>query len=161
MSEMGIRRLLFSAILVLLLAGSASSQITADKAIGIVDDVSVSKLDPALPKTPFLLWLNELLGGTSKVEWELTDCGTLTGIPTIDDGRDIPSCMEATVILTQERVLGIAIFVGTDKKGLSDMPRVVNIYIETDGNVVYFKRLSELEAALKTEIKKSGDTGGN
>ena len=156
---MSIRNVLLCATMVLLFAVSASSQITADKAIGIIDDIPVSKLDPVLPKTPFLLWLNDLLGGAPKVEWELNDCGTLTGIPAIDDGRDLPSCMEATVLLTQERVLGIAILVGTDKKGLTDNPRVVNIFIETDGNVVYFKRLSELEAALKVEVKKPGDAG--
>jgi hypothetical protein len=146
--------------LLIMLAASGFAQITADKAIGIIDDLSASKLDPALPKTPFLLWLKELLGGTANVQWELNDCGTLTGVPAIDDERDLPSCMEGTVMLTGERVLGFAIFVGTEKKGLSDAPRMANIYIETDGNVVYFKRLSELEKALKGEVKQSGGPEG-
>jgi hypothetical protein len=150
------RWFLFIAAMFLLLSGSAFSQITADKAIGLIDELPVSRLDPALPKTPFLLWLKELLGGTANVQWELNDCGTLTGVPTIDDEKDLPSCMEATVVLTGERVLGIAIFVGTEKKGITQNPRVANIFIETDGEVVYFKRLSELEQALKVSRKKPG-----
>jgi hypothetical protein len=150
------RSSLFIAAVVLLLTGSAFSQVTSDKAIGLIDELPVSRLDPSLPKTPFLLWLKELLGGTPNVQWELNDCGTLTGIPTIDDERDLPSCMEATVMLTGERVLGIAIFVGTEKKGITQNPRVANIYIETDGEVVYFKRLSELEQALNAIRRKPG-----
>jgi hypothetical protein len=145
---------LFIAGMLLLLTGSAFSQITADKAIGLIDELPVSSLDPALPKTPFLLWLKELLGGTPNVQWELNDCGTLTGVQTIDDERDIPSCMEGTVMLAGQRVLGIAIFVGTEKKGITQKPRVANIYIETDGEVVYIKRLSELEQTLKVSEEK-------
>lgn len=140
----------------MLLAGSAFSQITADKAIGLIDELPVSRLDSALPKTPFILWLKELLGGTPHVQWELNDCGTLTGVPTVDDTRDVPSCMEATVMLTGERILGIAIFVGTESKGISQNPRVANIYIEKDGEIMYFKRLSELEKALSLSGKKPG-----
>ncbi len=142
--------------MLLVLTGSAFSQITADRAIGVIDELPVSRLDPALPKIPFLLWLKELLGGATKVQWELNDCGTLTGVPAIDDERDLPSCMEATVILTGGRVLGIAVFVGTERKGITQNPRVANIYIETDGEVVYFMRLSELEKALSVDRKKSG-----
>jgi hypothetical protein len=151
------RWFLYCLMMFLLLSGTAFSQITADKAIGLIDDVPVSKLDPALAKTPFLLWLKDLLGGTPDVQWELNDCGTITGVPAIDDQRDLPCCMEASVVLTGQRVLGIAIFVGTERKGLTETPRVANIYIETDGDVVYFKRLSELEQALKvvgTKVEK-------
>jgi hypothetical protein len=151
---MGLRSFIVGFATCLLLTGSAFSQITADQAIGLIDDLPVSRLDPALPKTPFLLWLKELLGGTPNVQWELNDCGTLTGVPAIDDARDLPSCMEATVVLTGKRVLGIAVFVGTEKKGITQNPRIANIYIETDGEVVYFKRLSELGQALKVSGEK-------
>ena len=153
---MGLRWFLFCFAIFLLLTGPSFSQITADKAIGIIDDLPASRLDPTLPKTPFLLWLKELLGGTPNVQWELNDCGTVTGVPAVDDERDLPCCMEASVVLTGQRVLGIAIFVGTERKGLSDTPRVANIYIETDGNVMYFKQLSELEPVLNVNKKKPG-----
>ena len=143
-----------SVVMMLTLSSRVFSQITADEEIGIIDDVSASKLDPALPKTPFLEWLKELLGPAVKIEWELNDCGTLTGVPTIDNDRDLPSCMEASIVLSDQHVLGIAIFVGTERKGLTDSPRVANIYIESDGNVVYLKRLSELQQALSVQKKK-------
>jgi hypothetical protein len=151
------RRFLSLIVLLLSLSGSAFSQITSDKAIGLIDELPVSRLDSSLPKTPFLLWLKELLGGAPDIQWELNDCGTITGVPAIDDERDLPYCMEASVVLTGQRVLGIAVFVGTEKKGLTDKPRVANIYIETDGDVTYFKRLSELEQVLKVTGKKPGD----
>jgi hypothetical protein len=148
------RRVAMSVVMVLTLCRPAISQITGDMAIGIIDDLSVSKLDPALPKTPFLEWLKELLGPAVKIDWELNDCGTLTGVPAIDNERDLPSCMEASIVLSDQHVLGIAIFVGTDRKGLTDTPRIANIYIENDGNVTYFKRLSELQQALSVPKKR-------
>lgn len=151
-----LRRFLFISAMLSLLTGSAFSQITADKAIGLIDDLPVSRLDPALPKTPFLLWLKELLGGTPNVQWELSDCGASTGVPWVDEERDLPLCMEATVTLTGARILGIAIFVGTERKGITQNPRVANIFIETEGEVVYFKELSELEKALSVPMKKPG-----
>jgi hypothetical protein len=139
---------------VLAITGTALAQVSADAAIGLIDDIPASRLDPALPKDPFLSWLKDLLGPSTKIEWEMNDCGTLTGVPWVDQERDIPVCMEANVVLNDQQMLGIAVFVGTEKKGLTKSPRVANIYIESDGDVVYFKSLSELEAALKTAVKK-------
>ncbi len=84
----------------------------------------------------------------------MDDCGALTGIAVVDQDRDLPVCMEASVMLSEKQTMGIAIFVGTEKKGLTKVPRVANIYIETDGDVVYFERLSELQAALRPPEKK-------
>lgn len=139
---------------VLSFSGNALAQISADVAIGFLDDLPASRLDPALPKDPFLSWLKDLVGASSKIEWEMNDCGTLTGVPWVDQERDTPVCMEANVMLTGQGILGIAVFVGTEKVGLTKSPRVANIYIETDGDVVYFKSLSELEKALKAAVKK-------
>ena len=50
-----------------------------------------------------------------------------------------------------EQALGMPV---VDKTGLTKSPRVANIFIETDGNVVYFKRLSELKDALFPPQKK-------
>ena len=149
-----IRILFYSFAALSLFSGMAAAQISADAAIGLIDDLPASRLDPALPKDPFLSWLKDLLGASSKIEWEMNDCGTLTGVPWVDQDRDVPVCMEATVMLTDQRLLGIAVFVGTEKKGLTKSPRVANIYVETDGDVVYFKSLSELETALKAGVKK-------
>jgi hypothetical protein len=142
-------RILVIAGALLLWHNSGSAQISADAAIGLIDDLPVSMLDRALPQTPFLAWLKELLGPATRVEWEMDDCGTLTGIPVVDQDRDLPVCMEASVIFSEKQTMGIAIFVGTEKTGLTRNPRVANIYIESDGDVRYFRRLSELQEALK------------
>jgi hypothetical protein len=148
------RRILLVAAVILQLHGSAYAQISADEAIGLIDDLPVSRLDPALPKTPFLDWMKDLLGPATRVQWEMDDCGTLTGIPLVDQDRDLPVCMEASVVFSEKQTMGIAIFVGTEKTGLTKAPRVANIYIETDGDVRYFKRLSELQAALRPSKPK-------
>jgi hypothetical protein len=148
------RWLLFCAAMVVLLCRPVSAQISADVAIGVLDDLPVSKLDPALPQTPFLTWLKDLVGDSTYIQWEMNDCGTQTGIPFIDDERDLSVCMEASIVLPNQRNLGIAIFVGTEKKGLARSPSVANIYIETDGDVVYFKHLSQLQAALNPSKTK-------
>jgi hypothetical protein len=134
--------------LCLLFSGSVLSQISADQAIGFIDQLPASKLDPALPKTPFLNWLNELVGPAAKIHWEMNDCSELTGVPAVDNERDISVCIEATIQLSETQKIGIAVRIGTEKKGLSDGPTVANIYWESGDQVAYFKSLSELQRAL-------------
>ena len=142
------RNFVISIGLVLIISGSAVAQISADQAIGFIDQLPASKLDPVLPKTPFLSWLQELVGPAAKIHWEMNDCGELTGVAAVDDERDISVCIEATIQLSESQKVGIAVRIGTEKKGLSDAPTVANIYFEAGGEVVYFKRLSELQKAL-------------
>jgi hypothetical protein len=132
----------------LIVSGSAMAQITADQAIGFIDQIPASKLDPALPKTPFLNWLNELVGPAAKIHWEMNDCSELTGVAAVDDGRDISVCIEATIQLSETQKVGIAVRIGTEKKGLSDAPTVANIFWESGDQVAYYKSLSELQKAL-------------
>jgi hypothetical protein len=142
------RKFALSIALGLIVSGSAMAQITADQAIGFIDQLPASKLDPVLPKTPFLSWLNELVGPAAKIHWEMNDCGELTGVSAVDDERDISVCIEATIQLSETQKIGIAVRIGTEKKGLSDGPTVANIYWESGDQVAYFKRLSELQKAL-------------
>ena len=133
---------------ILLLVGSARAQISADQAIGFIDQLPASKLDPALPRTPFLEWLKELVGPTARIHWEMNDCSELTGVAAVDQERDIAVCIEATIHLSESQKVGIAVRIGTEQKGLSDAPAVANIYLEAGEEVVYFKHLSELQKAL-------------
>jgi len=142
------RTFVFSIVLGLLVSGSVVAQISADQAIGFIDQLPASKLDPALPRTPFLNWLQELVGPAAKIHWEMNDCGELTGVAAVDDERDISVCIEATIPLSESQKIGIAVRIGTEKKGLSDAPTVANIYLDAGGDVVYFKHLSELQKAL-------------
>jgi hypothetical protein len=137
-------------VFTLLLGGSAAAQISADEAIGYIDQLPASKLDPALPRTtPFLSWMQELFGPAAKIHWELNDCGELTGVAAVDQERDISVCLEATIVLSNTQKVGIAIRIGSEKKGLSDAPTLANIYLESGEEVAYFKKLSELQRALQ------------
>jgi hypothetical protein len=141
-------RFVSSIALSLLAYGSVMAQITADQAIGFIDQLPASKLDPVLPRTAFLEWLKELVGPAAKIHWEMNDCSELTGVPAVDDERDISVCIEATIQLSETQKIGIAVRIGTEKKGLSDAPTVANIYYEAGEEIVYYKRLSELQKAL-------------
>jgi len=142
------KKLAISFALSLFISGSVQAQITADQAIGFIDQLPASKLDPVLPKTPFLNWLNELVGPAAKIHWEMNDCGELTGVAAVDNERDISVCIEATIQLSETQKIGIAVRIGTERKGLSDGPTVANIYWESGDQVAYFKSLSELQRAL-------------
>jgi hypothetical protein len=143
------RKFALSFALSLLTSGSLMAQISADQAIGFIDQLPASKLDPVLPKTPFLSWLNELVGpAAGKIHWEMNDCSELTGVPAVDDERDISVCIEATIQLSETQKIGIAVRIGTEKKGLSDFPTVANIFWESGEEIAYFKQLSELQKAL-------------
>jgi hypothetical protein len=142
------KRTIFILILTLALCSCLFAQITADQAIGFIDQLPASKLDPALPRTPFLAWLNELVGPAAKIHWEMNDCGELTGVATVDDERDISVCIEATIQFSETQKIGIAVRIGTEKKGLSDSPKVANIFWESGDQLAYFKTLNELQQAL-------------
>jgi hypothetical protein len=144
------KKIIAVSILSITLCGSLSAQITADEAIGFIDQLPASRLDPGLPRTPFLAWLNELVGPAAKIHWEMNDCGELTGVATVDEERDISVCIEATIQLSESQKVGIAIRIGSEKKGLSESPKVANIFWETGEQLAYFKSLSELQKALTT-----------
>ena len=148
------RIIIFAIFLSFLISGYTMAQISADQAIGFIDQLPASKLDPALPRTPFLGWLKELVGPAAKIHWEMNDCSELTGVAAVDQERDISVCIEATIQLSESQKVGIAVRLGTEKKGLSDAPTVANIYLEAGGEVVYFKRLSELQKALTPSKSK-------
>jgi hypothetical protein len=78
----------------------------------------------------------------------MNDCSELTGVAAVDEERDISVCLEATIQLSESQKVGIAVRIGTERKGLSDSPTIANIFWESGNEVVYFKRLSELQKAL-------------
>lgn len=143
-----LKKSIFAITLCLLVSSHATAQISADQAIGFIDQLPASRLDPALPRTAFLDWLKELVGPAAKMHWEMNDCNEVTGVAAVDDERDISVCIEATIQLSESQKIGIAVRIGSEKKGLSDTPTVANIYWEAGDDVVYFKHLSELASAL-------------
>ena len=135
--------------LILLLSSPMYSQITAEDAIDLLEQYPAARLDSLLPKTAFLSWFRNVVGSDAKITWEINDCGEQTGVPAVDQQRDIPVCFEISALLPDRRVIGVAIAVGTEKKGLSGDPAVYNIYIDTDKGTQHIKRLRDLPQALR------------
>ena len=134
--------------LVFLTFGLAHSQITQEDAIDLLEQYPAVKLDSLLPKTAFLGWFRAAVGADAKITWEINDCGEQTGVASVDQGRDLPVCFEIAATLPDRRVVGVAIAVGTEKRGLSGQPTVSNIYIETGKGTIHLKRLRDIPQAL-------------
>jgi hypothetical protein len=133
---------------ILLLSAPAFPQITQEDAIDLLEQYPAARLDSLLPKTAFLSWFRDIVGSDAKITWEINDCGEQTGVPSVDQGRDIPVCFEISAVLTDRRIIGVAIAVGTEKKGLSGAPAVYNIYIDTGKGTQHLGRLKDIPPAL-------------
>lgn len=135
--------------LMLLLTCPAHPQITQEDAIDLLEQYPAARLDSLLPKGAFLGWFRNVVGSDAKITWEINDCGERTGVPSVDQERDIPVCFEISALLPDRRVVGVAIAVGTEKKGLSGSPTVYNIYIDAGRGTLHIKQLRDLPQALR------------
>jgi len=135
--------------LFLLLSGPAIAQISADDAIDLLEEFPAAKLDTLLPKTPFLTWFKSVVGASAKLQWEVNDCGERTGVPMVDQQRDLPVCLEVSADLPDHRRVGVAVWVGTERRGLTDTPAVYDIYLQLAGQFYHVKRLSDLPKSLR------------
>jgi hypothetical protein len=148
------KRLSSCFVLGLLLGNPVYAQVTLDDAIDLLGQYRVSRLDSLLPRTPFLTWFKSVVGASAKIDWEINDCGEQTGSPAIDQQRDIPTCIEVTATLPDRRKVGVAVAVGTEQKGLTGLPTVFNVYLESGGEIFHLKRLSDIPRALALSEKK-------
>ncbi|MCX6134003.1 MAG: hypothetical protein NTU47_09350 [Ignavibacteriales bacterium] len=135
--------------LVVLLGGPAYAQITQEDAIDLLEQYPAAKLDSLLPKTAFLSWFRSVVGSEAKITWEINDCGEQTGVAAVDQQRDLPVCFEISALLPDRRIVGVAIAVGTERKGLTGSPAVYNIYLDTGKGTLHIKRLRDLPQALR------------
>ena len=138
----------FSLLLIVLFGGSVFSQITQEDAIDLLEQYPAAKLDSLLPKSAFLGWFRNVAGADAKINWEINDCGEQSGVPLVDQGRDMPVCFEITATLPDRRVIGVSIAVGTEKRGLRGDPAVTNVYIDTGRGTMHLKRLRDIPLAL-------------
>ena len=141
-------RVLIVLSVLIVLAFEAAAQITQEDAIDLLEQYPAARLDSLLPKTAFLTWFKNVVGTEAKLTWEINDCGEQTGDPVMDQGRDFPVCFEISALLPNRTIVGVAIAVGTEKKGLIGAPAVYNIYINAGKGNLYLKRLREIPQAL-------------
>jgi len=108
----------------------------------------VATLDKTLKKQRLGNWLTQTLGADVKVTWTTTDCGEGTGSP-VDQGRDLPICVEPLAKLPDGRQVVLEIAMGSHQKGIDGPYGLYVIAIMKNGQPVFLKTLSELAETLR------------
>jgi len=121
------------------------------KLIVEVKQVSVHRLDEALPELSFEKWLAKESGTDAQYHWEINDCGEQTGAP--GGETPIPTCVEVDSTLKDGRE--IVIFIADDRPGhgqpnKSAPPHWTIAFAElvTPHEKINLRRLSDLPVAL-------------
>jgi hypothetical protein len=119
------------------------------KLIGAVRQLSVAKLDDALPNLSFENWLAKESGPGARYHWEVNDCGEQSGTP--GESGPVPICVEVDSDLEDGRE--ILIFVADDrpapaKKTASPQWKIFFAQLATPHEKINLRRLSDLPAAL-------------
>jgi len=117
------------------------------KLIADIKQMSVSELDPTLPRLGFEKWLRVEAGADPIFSWEVNDCGEQTG-SVADRGRDIPVCVEVDASMKDGRNITILVAVGTTKKVPAGRSRLYFSQLTTPGETIQIRKLGDLPAAL-------------
>jgi TonB family protein len=117
------------------------------RAISTAQRIPASSLDSKLPNRSFGDWFSELVGQDSGVVWQLAECGAVG--PTDGNGRDVPACAEATVLLPNGDKVIVGISVGTFKKGLVGDPTFVGAVVDSGDRLYQVRKLSDLPGTLR------------
>jgi TonB family protein len=146
-------------LLVALLGASAQGPALEDKAVIRVQQTPASRYDPTLPGRPFGNWLNQIVGPQSGVSWRFGECVNQDGAAS-EWKQDIPTCVEATAILPDDRKIVTQILVGSFKQGLSMTTRFHFAAIENDSQFQIVRRLSDLSQLLMEPLSVKNPVGG-
>src|SRR3989442_1000703 len=111
--------LLFSSILVAFGFGGISAQPGARdrRIISFARSLDVARLDHRLPHQSFDKWLRSVVGADARIEWDVDDCGEQDGNPSNPTNRNPPLCANARTKMADGEEMGIAIAVGSHKRG--------------------------------------------
>jgi TonB family protein len=145
-------------LLVALLSASAQDPTLEDKAVVRVQQTAASRYDPTLPGRPFGFWLNQIVGPQSGVSWRFGECAEQDGAAS-EWEQDIPTCVEATAILPDDRKVVAQILVGSFRQGLSMTTRFHFAVIETDNQFLSVRRLSDLPQLLREPLSVKKPAG--
>lgn len=126
---------------------SVSTGALADDALVIkARSLSAKLFDETLPAQPIEEWLRMHLPSEYEIVWGkyITDCGERTGSAT-DKKRDVPLCAEVEIRKGTKLVGYLALFLGTQKRGLLNNGAGVYFgYLEYQGMKYNFRRLSDI-----------------
>lgn len=103
-------------------------------AIERVQKVVVRTIDGSLPERTFQAWLKEVFGPTASTKWEVGDCGEQNGnAAVIQQTKDQPQCVDASVSLDARRVLHLLFLVDLPKPGVRPMPPTFSYGVVMEG----------------------------
>jgi hypothetical protein len=135
------------ALLIAGVLGLASWKAQADdQYVRTAKSLSVWHFDKTLPDQPVEKWMRVNLPTGYEAVWGpyITDCGESTGSP-VDRERDMPLCAEIELRKGGEVKGYLALFVGTQKRGLVQEGAGLYFgYLEHRGKKYEFRRLSDL-----------------
>jgi hypothetical protein len=118
--------------------------------------LSAKHFDATLPEQPVQEWLRRHLPPEYEILWGeyITDCGESTGGAS-DKKRDMPLCAEVEIKKGARLAGYLALFVGTQKRGLLNNGAGVYFgYLEHQGTKYNFRKLSDILNVEKPDGRK-------
>ncbi len=140
-----------NSLLVVLLAIFSPGQDTRveNQALAVAQQVSVRALDKSLEDKPFADWFKALVGNSSPIVWDVSDCGEGDGARG-GAVRDLPMCGEVIANPASNKKAAVELLVGSRAKGVS-AAELWSAAIVDGNDVRFFKTLSELAAAVRAK----------
>jgi hypothetical protein len=130
-------------------AASAGVQTAAEvRSVSAARRVSVSRLDPSLPRMRLDSWLRLVLGPQTRIAWETNDCGEGSGSPS-DSSRDLPVCAEASATLRGGATLYLSVAVGSLSIGVHGAPSLWDAVIVRGDSTESFRSLARFARAIR------------
>ena len=114
------------------------------KAIPMVKNLKVSRLDKRLQPVGFLRWFGNVVGKSQRIEWELNDCGEQDGS---GHQKDFPICVQAFAHTVDRIEVTVMVVVGTHKRGIVGKPAVWGIWVQPKNKES--KEMDELSDLVK------------
>lgn len=120
--------LIFASMLVGFSFVFAQSKARDRRIIRFARNLDVSRLDHRLRRQSFETWLKSVVGRRASINWEVDDCGEQDGNPSNPINLNPPLCANARAKMADGNELGIAIAVGSHKKGIGGEPAIFYTY---------------------------------
>jgi hypothetical protein len=113
----------------------------------------VSSFDRSLPNVSLVFFLR-YEGGGAPIKWEVTDCGSQTGSPALDQEQGSPMCVEADFEFKGHKGVTVLVSAGTFKRGPSAVPALISVTITESGTSRPVRHLSDLPVELHRQAPR-------
>jgi hypothetical protein len=125
----------------------SSPALADDDYVIFAKSLPAGNFDKTLPSIPTEQWLTSSLPAGIVAVWgnRVTDCGEQTGLPEIDNKRDMSLCAEIELKKRDKSVGYLLLFIGTENKGrLKESAGLYYGYIKQGDKTIVLKKLREI-----------------